>query len=62
MHRRTIVLGGLLAWPLGCIAQPTGRMARIGFMGGTARDSQSTWVEPLRQGLRDLGYRAELHH
>jgi hypothetical protein len=37
-------------------------MARIGFMGGTARDSQSTWVEPLRQGLRDLGYRAELHH
>jgi len=31
-------------------------MARIGFIGGTARDSQRTWVEPFRQGLRELGY------
>jgi len=56
MRRRTVVLVGLLAWPLGGIAQPTGRMARIGFIGGTARDSQRTWVEPFRQGLRELGY------
>jgi len=56
MRRRTVVLVGLLAWPLGGVAQPAGRMARIGFIGGTARDSQRTWVEPLRQGLRELGY------
>ena len=54
MRRRTVVLGGLLAWPLGGIAQPAGRMARIGLIGLTAPDPAvlSTWVEPLRQGLR----------
>ncbi len=56
MRRRTVVLVGLLAWALRGIAQPAGRMARIGFIGGTARDSLSTWVDPLRQGLRELGY------
>ena len=56
MRRRTVVLVGLLAWPLGGIAQPAGRMARIGFLGSTARDSLRTFVDPLRQGLRELGY------
>ena len=58
MRRRTVVLVGLLAWPLGGIAQPAGRMARIGLIGLTAPDPAvlSTWVEPLRQGLRELGY------
>ena len=56
MRRRTVVLIGLLTWPMAGIAQPAGRMARIGFIGGTARDSLSTWVDPLRQGLRELGY------
>jgi putative ABC transport system substrate-binding protein len=33
-------------------------MARIGFIGGSAPDPAvlRTWVEPLRQGLRELGY------
>jgi len=31
-------------------------MARIGFIGSTARDSLRTFVDPLRQGLRELGY------
>jgi len=58
MRRRTIVLVGLLAWPLGGTAQPAGRIARIGLIGLTAPDPAvlSTWVEPLRQGLRELGY------
>ena len=58
MRRRTVVLGGLLAWPLGGIAQPAGRMARIGFIGASAPDpaNMRTWVDPLRQGLRELGY------
>jgi len=58
MRRRTVVLVGLLAWPLGGIAQPAGRVARIGFIGGSAPDPAvlRAWVEPLRQGLRELGY------
>jgi len=58
MRRRTVVLVGLFAWPLRGIAQPAGRMARIGLIGLTAPDPEvlSTWVEPLRQGLRELGY------
>ncbi|HEU5293873.1 MAG TPA: ABC transporter substrate-binding protein [Burkholderiaceae bacterium] len=58
MRRRTVVLVGLLAQPLGGIAQPAGRMARIGFIGGSAPDPVvlRTWVEPLRQGLLQLGY------
>ena len=57
MRRRTVVVG-LLAWPVGSIAQPAGRMARIGFIGGSAPDLAvlRAWVEPLRQGLRELGY------
>jgi hypothetical protein len=38
MRRRTVVLVGFLAWPLAAIAQPAGRMARIGFIGGSAPD------------------------
>ena len=58
MHRRTVVgtVVGLLAWPLRGIAQPAGRVARIGFIGSTARDSLRTFVDPMRQGLRELGY------
>ena len=58
MRRRTVVLVGLLAQPLGGIAQPAGRMVRIGFIGGSSPDPGvlSTWVEPLRQGLHELGY------
>ena len=58
MRRRTVVFVGLLAWPVVGIAQPGARMARIGFIGGSAPDPGvlSTWVEPLRQGLRELGY------
>jgi putative ABC transport system substrate-binding protein len=58
MRRRIVVLGGLLVWSLEGIAQPAGRMARIGFIGGSAPDPavMRTWVEPLRQGLRALGH------
>jgi len=60
MHRRTVVgtVLALLAWPLRGIAQPAGRMARIGFISGAAPDPAMlrTFVEPLRQGLRELGH------
>jgi len=38
MRRRTVVLSGLLASPLRGLAQPAGRMARIGFIGASAPD------------------------
>jgi len=60
MHRRTIVgtIVGLLASPLRGIAQPAGRVARIGFISGAAPDPAMLrhFVEPLRQGLRELGH------
>jgi len=58
MRRRTVVLVGLFALPTEGIPQPARRMARIGFVGASAPDPAvlRTWVEPLRQGLRELGY------
>src|SRR5438309_11881291 len=51
--------GGLLAAPLGSLAQqPTARIARIGFLGQTSASLSASVirVEALRAGLRDLGY------
>jgi putative tryptophan/tyrosine transport system substrate-binding protein len=58
LRRREFValLGGAGAWPLAASAQQPAKVPRIGFLGlGTA----SAWaprLEPLRAGLRDLGY------
>ena len=58
MRRRAFItlLGGAAAWPLAARAQQSAKVPRIGFLGlGTA----SAWaprLEPLRAGLRDLGY------
>jgi putative tryptophan/tyrosine transport system substrate-binding protein len=60
MRRRAVVLtlGGLLARPLSGTAQPATKMARIGFIGGTAPDPTTlrNFVEPFRQGMRELGF------
>src|SRR6266498_2307745 len=47
---RQLVSAFLLAAPLDAQAQPAGKMPRLGLLA----DAES-W-EPLRQGLRDLGY------
>ncbi len=60
--RRTFVgamAGGLaVALRAAHAQQPAGKLARIGFIGGSAPDPVvlRTWVEPLRQGMRELGY------
>src|SRR5216684_4646996 len=53
MERRTfmaLVSGGFLAAPLGAEAQPSTTIPRIGLL------ADATSWEPLRLGLRDLGY------
>jgi putative tryptophan/tyrosine transport system substrate-binding protein len=49
-----ISLAGALAAPLAAVAQPAGRIYRIGWLGfGSPNMAVS---EPFRRGLRDLGY------
>src|SRR5262245_57790423 len=59
MRRRefiTLLGGAAAAWPVAARAQQPAKVPRIGLLGlGTA----SAWaprLEPLREGLRDLGY------
>jgi putative ABC transport system substrate-binding protein len=60
MQRRTfmaLVSGGLLAAPLAAAAQPKPRMWRIGYLGdGSPASRTSINLDPLRAGLRELGY------
>src|SRR5262245_48147798 len=46
----------LLAAPLASEAQPAGKVPRIGLIGWVLPASADRYVEPFRQGLRDLGY------
>jgi putative ABC transport system substrate-binding protein len=44
---------GALALPI-AVAQPQGRLWRIGFLGGSEQQGNS-WLAPFRDGMRDLG-------
>ena len=62
MKRREFLtlLGGAAApailWPRAARTQPTGKVARIGFLGSATAVGSAKSVEALRTGLRDLGY------
>ena len=59
MRRREFItlLGGAAAGcPLAARAQPTNKIARIGFLGSATAVSSSQSVRALREGLNDLGY------
>ena len=43
-----------LSWPLAAREQPTGKVARIGFL--RIGPPPPSFIGPLRQGLKDLGY------
>ncbi|MFQ5830834.1 MAG: ABC transporter substrate binding protein [Candidatus Methylomirabilia bacterium] len=47
---------GLLAAPPPAEAQKAGKVARIGFLGGSSPSRAAHLVEALRRGLRDLDY------
>jgi putative ABC transport system substrate-binding protein len=48
------LVGGLLAAPLAAGAQPAGKVTRIGVLCATRCDGPG--LDPLREGLRDLGW------
>lgn len=56
MRRRAVLAGlaGAATWQPGIRAQPTSRVYRIGFLRIGA--PPPTFLDPFRQGLRDLGY------
>jgi putative ABC transport system substrate-binding protein len=57
MDRRRFLLtwlAGVIAAPFGVQAQPTSRLRRIGFL--RSGRPPSSWVEALKQGLREIGY------
>jgi putative ABC transport system substrate-binding protein len=62
MKRREFItlLGGAaaasIAWPLAAIAQQSGKLRTIGFLGPNTRSGASDWVAALAQRLRELGW------
>ena len=61
MNRRTFISGitlGLLAAPLGAVAQKAGKVWRIGYLTSGFRElpGSNPGLAPLSQGLRELGY------
>ena len=58
MKRREFIalVGGAAAWPLAARAQPTNRIARIGFLGSATAAGSAQSVSTLREGLSALGY------
>ena len=45
-----------IAWPLAAIAQQSGKLRTIGFLGPNTRSGASDWVAALAQRLRELGW------
>ena len=57
MNRRDSVLALLaLGAPMRPMAQPSGTVYRIGFLGGGLPSTSKSLVEGFREGMRDLGY------
>ena len=64
MNRRLFIrlLGGAAAaLPLAARAQPSGKVYRIGLLGVTSQAEYGRLVDPLRVGLRQLGYEEGKH-
>ena len=51
-----VALGGAVAWPLAARAQPSTKVARIGFLGLAPAAAWAAPIEALRARLRELGY------
>src|SRR5271166_5889063 len=52
-----VTLGGATAaWPLAVLAQQTGKVSRIGFLGISSPSLERHLVDAFRQKLRELGH------
>jgi putative tryptophan/tyrosine transport system substrate-binding protein len=59
MDRRTfigVVAGGILAAPLGAVAQPVGKAIRIGRLSPLSAEADMPLLAAFRRGMRDLGW------
>src|SRR6185369_6123521 len=59
MKRRafiTLLGGGVIAWPLGALAQQPAKRPIIGFLGANSPAVQARWTEAFVQRLRELGW------
>jgi len=58
LRRREVIaaLGGAAAWPLGAGAQPSPKIAHLGFLGVTTPSAVEKTLARFRLGLRDRGY------
>ena len=58
MRRREFIagLGGAVAWPQWVGAQKSGRTVRLGYVWIGKKGSESSTLDGMRLGLRDLGY------
>jgi putative ABC transport system substrate-binding protein len=59
MDRRTFLgtlAGSLFAAPLAAEGQPAGRVPRIAWLGGQARETAHPYVQAFQRGLKDLGW------
>jgi putative tryptophan/tyrosine transport system substrate-binding protein len=59
MDRRTfigVVAGGILAAPLGSVAQPAGKTVRIGRLSPLSAEADVPLLAAFRRGMRDLGW------
>jgi putative tryptophan/tyrosine transport system substrate-binding protein len=59
MDRRRFLLtslAGVVAAPLGATAEQAGKPAHIGYIAGASRDSDASFIQAFREGLREHGY------
>jgi ABC-type uncharacterized transport system substrate-binding protein len=57
LSRRSFVISaGAILSPLAAEAQPTGKVARVGFLSVGSEGQTRIYLNAFRQGLRELGY------
>jgi putative ABC transport system substrate-binding protein len=59
MRRRDFVKGiarTAAAWPLAALAQPTGKLPTIGFLGTASASTWTSWTAAFASRLRELGW------
>jgi len=54
-----VIAGSAAVWPLAAGAQQAAKVPRIGLLGLGSASAWAARLEPLRAGLRELGY---IHH